>query len=258
MKTLLEIISYREMIYSLVKQELRGKYKGSVLGFIWTFLNPLFQLIVYTFVFSIIMKSSIDDYYLFLFVAFIPWLFFSNSVSGGARAVMDKKELVKKVYFRRQALPISYVTSAFVNMILSFVIVFGALLFSGRGIEPLLLCYLPMVMLIEYILALGITMLTCAVTVYFRDLEYIMAIITSAWMYLTPIMYSSDMVPEEYIGIFDLNPVTPIIEGYRNILYYQTPPDWMRMFESFLVAVVFLGIGNLVFGLIQKKFAEEL
>ena len=141
MKTLLEIISYREMIYSLVKQELRGKYKGSVLGFIWTFLNPLFQLIVYTFVFSIIMKSSIDDYYLFLFVAFIPWLFFSNSVSGGARAVMDKKELVKKVYFPRQVLPISYVTSAFVNMILSFVIVFGALLFSGRGIEPLLLCY---------------------------------------------------------------------------------------------------------------------
>ena len=215
MKTLLEIISYREMIYSLVKQELRGKYKGSVLGFIWTFLNPLFQLIVYTFVFSIIMKSSIDDYYLFLFVAFIPWLFFSNSVSGGARAVMDKKELVKKVYFPRQVLPISYVTSAFVNMILSFVIVFGALLFSGRGIEPLLLCYLPMVMLIEYILALGITMLTCALTVYFRDLEYILAIITMAWMYLTPIMYSSDMVPEEYIGIFDLNPVTPIIEGYR-------------------------------------------
>lgn len=258
MKILREIISYREMIYSLVRQELRGKYKGSVLGFIWTFLNPLFQLIVYTFVFSIIMKSGIDDYYLFLFVAFVPWLFFSNSVSGGARAVMDKKELVKKVYFPRQVLPISYVTSAFVNMILSFVIVFGALLVSGRGVKPLLLCYLPVIMLTEYILVLGITMLTCALTVYFRDLEYILAIITMAWMYLTPIMYSSDMVPEEYMGIFNMNPVTPIIEGYRSVLYYQTTPDWMRLFISFLVAVICLGIGNLVFGKIQKKFAEEL
>ena len=190
MKTLLEIISYREMIYSLVKQELRGKYKGSVLGFIWTFLNPLFQLIVYTFVFSIIMKVRLMIT-IVLFVAFIPWLFFQQLRFRRARAVMDKKELVKKVYFPRQVLPISYVTSAFVNMILSFVIVFGALLFSGRGIEPLLLCYLPMVMLIEYILALGD---------YYADLCF-NSIFQGLGIYLGYYYYGMDVPYADYVFI---------------------------------------------------------
>lgn len=246
------------MIFSLVKQELRGKYKGSVLGFLWTFLNPLLQLVVYTFVFSIIMKSEIEDYYIFLFVAFVPWLFFSTSVSGGSRAIMDKKELVKKIYFPRQVLPIAFVSSIFVNMILSFVIVFGALLLSGRGIAWNFLVFLPLVMIAEYLLALGITMIMSALTVYFRDLEYILSIIVMAWMYLTPIMYSSEMVPKEYMGIFNLNPLTPIIECYRDILYYQQKPAIADIGISFIIAAVMLVIGNIVFVVAQRKFAEEL
>lgn len=149
MKTLREIYSYREMLISLVRQDLRGRYKGSVLGFFWTFLNPLLQLVVYTFVFSAIMKTDIEDYYLFLFVAFVPWLFFSTSVSGGARAVLNRQDLVKKIYFPRQILPISFVTSSFINMILSFVVVFGALIVSGRGIAWGKLIFLIPVMLVE-------------------------------------------------------------------------------------------------------------
>lgn len=258
MKIFKEIFFYREMIYSLVKQDLRGRYKGSVLGFLWTFLNPLLQLIVYTFVFAAIMKTDIEDYYLFLFVAFIPWLFFSTSVSGGARAVINRQDLVKKIYFPRQVLPISFVTSNFFNMLFSFVIVLGALLFSDRGIAWGKLWYLIPIMLAEYMLVLSITMIASALTVFFRDLEYILGIITMAWMYLTPIMYSETMVPDAYRALFDFNPVTPIIKCYRTVLYYKQSPNLNDLLISFLAAIVMFILGNAFFARVQRKFAEEL
>lgn len=258
LKELRELFCYREMISSLIRQDLRGKYKGSVLGFLWTFLNPLLQLVVYTFVFSAIMRTDIEDYYLFLFVAFVPWLFFSSSVSGGARAVLNRQDLVKKVYFPRQVLPISFVTGNFINMLLSFTIVIGALLISGRGMAWEKLGYLIPVMLVEYILALAITMITSALTVFFRDLEYILGIVMMAWMYLTPIMYPETMVPDKYRGIFQLNPITPIIRCYRAVLYYKEAPDLLELGVALAMAALLLFIGNVVFSMTQKKFAEEL
>jgi len=256
--TLKEIFSYREMVYSLVRQDLRGRYKGSVLGFLWTFLNPLLQLIVYTFVFSAIMQQNIEDFYLFLFVAFVPWLFFSTSVSGGARAVINRQDLVKKIYFPRQILPLAFVTSNFINMLLSLVVVFLALVVSGRGIAWEKLFFLIPTMLVEYVFALGITMLTSALNVFFRDLEYILGIVTMAWMYLTPIMYPETIVPERYVTLFNLNPITPIIRSYRSILYYKETPKLAELGGSFLIALIILGIGNAVFARVQKRFAEEL
>ena len=128
MKLWKELYAYREMIFSLVRRDLKGRYKGSILGFLWTFLNPLLQLLVYTFVFSTVMRNGINDYYLFLFVALVPWIFFSTSVSGGAKCIWAQKDMVKKIYFPREVLPISYVTSQFVNMLLSFLVIFFNLL----------------------------------------------------------------------------------------------------------------------------------
>ena len=122
-KTLHEIYEYRTMISSLIRRDLRGRYKGSVLGFAWTFLNPLLQLVVYTLVFSTIMRAGIEDYYLFLFVALIPWIFFSGSISAGASCVIAQKEMVKKIYFPREVLPIAHVTCQLVNMLLNFNVV---------------------------------------------------------------------------------------------------------------------------------------
>ena len=118
MRLIRELYEYREMIFSLVKRDLKGRYKGSVLGFFWTFLNPLLQLCVYTMVFSVIMRNDIEQYYLFLFVALIPWIFFSTSVSGGSGCIWAQQDMVKKIYFPREVLPVAYVTSQFVNMLL--------------------------------------------------------------------------------------------------------------------------------------------
>lgn len=258
MNKLKEIYAYREMIISLVRKDLRGRYKGSVLGFLWTFINPLLQLMVYTMVFSVILRAGIDKYYLFLFVALIPWIFFSASVTVGSSCIIAQKDLVKKIYFPREVLPISHVTTCFVNMLLSFIVIFFVVAISGVGINFRAVCYLPIIMIVEYILALGMTMIFCALTVYLRDLEYILGIIMMAWQFLTPIMYSIEIVPENIMPIFMANPMTPIIIAYRDILYYKQIPDIGTLLHAFILGIGILIIGYILFDKLQKHFAEEL
>ena len=183
MTTIKELYEYREMIYSLVQKELRGKYKGSVLGFFWSLLIPLFQLVIYTLVFSVFMRSGIEKFYIFLFVALVPWLFFNNCIAGGATSIIQQKNLVEKIYFPRMVLPVAYAISAFINMLLSFIIVFAALFISGIGIRIAVLGYVPLIMLIELVMGVGGALLFSAMTVYFRDMEYILNIVTMAWIY---------------------------------------------------------------------------
>lgn len=258
MKALIELYNYREMIFSLVRKDLRGRYKGSVLGFLWTFINPLLQLVVYTIVFSTILRSGIEKYYLFLFVALVPWIFFSSSLTGGSNCILGQKDMVKKIYFPRAVIPISYVTSCFVNMLFCFVVIFIVVAFSGVGFNPKALALLPFVMAVEYILALGVAMLSSAVTVYFRDLEHILGIIAMAWQYLTPVMYAMDIVPENYLPIFMVNPMTPVILAYRDILYYAKVPELETLVHALILGLLVLLTGSLVFQKLQQHFAEEL
>lgn len=253
-----ELYLYRHMIFRMVQQELKSRYKGAILGFLWTFINPLLQLFIYIIVFSKIMKNDIKNYPIFLFVALIPWIFFSNSAVGGSVSVISKKELIKKIYFPRMVIPISFVTTSFVNMILSFFIIFAVLIFSGYGINIFLLKYLFIAFLNEYIFVLGISLITSSVTVYFRDMEHILNIFVMAWQYLTPIMYSDDMIPDEYIYLFKLNPMTHIIKLYRTILYYKEIPELAVVVKSIVISLFILIIGVIIFNKLQKGFAEEL
>lgn len=258
METIKELYDYREMIFSLIRRDLRGRYKGSVLGFFWTFLNPLLQLVVYTIVFSILFKSNIEQFYIFLFVGLVPWLFFSTTLTGGATSVVSQESLIKKIYFPRLVLPISFVTSAFVNMLLTFIVIFAVLVLSGFGINFRIIWVLPIIMIVEYIFSLGVAMITSALTVYFRDLEYILGIISMSWMYLTPIMYSIEIIPEQFRTLVYLNPMTSIILSYKDILYYKRMVDLKTLGLAFFVGFVALVIGFILFNKLQKRFVEEL
>lgn len=258
MNKIKEIYEYRLMIYSLVKRDLRGKYKGSVLGFMWTFVNPLLQLLVYNMVFSIIMKAGVEKFYLYLFVGLIPWLFFSAAITGGSTCIIAQKDLIKKIRFPREIIPISFVTSQFVNMLLSFIVVILVSLISGVHLTIGGILCLPVIMLVEYIMALGIALISSSLTVYFRDLEHILAIIAMAWLYATPICYPETMVPEKYLSLYRLNPVTPIVNAYRDVLYYGRTPDLTTLLIAIGIGLVTVLIGVLVFGRLQRRFAEEL
>lgn len=259
MKTVKELYDYREMIFSLVRRELRGKYKGSILGFLWAFLNPLLQLCVYTFVFTFVSRNDgIDDFYMFLFVALIPWIYISSCMTGGTTSVTSQTEMVKKIYFPRIILPISYATSQFINMLLSFIIVFAALIFSGIGISWIAFIYLPVILLLEYILGVAITILFSCINVYLRDLQQVSGVLAMALQFLSPILYSIDLVPLKYKTLYMLNPIAPMTIIYRDILYYQRIPDLLMNIQLLIFSVLLLVLSCMLFSKLKRRFAEEL
>lgn len=253
-----EIFAYSDMIKSLVKRELRGKYKGSVLGFLWTFINPLCQIIVYTLVFSVILRSGLDKFYLYMITGMIPWLFFDSSLRIGSGCIRYQGDMVKKIYFPREVMPISCVCAQFVNMLLCFLIVVGVIVFTGHGFAVIPLLCLPLIMLIEFTMTLGMTLIVASCTVYFKDLEHIVTVILMAWIYLTPILYSIDMVPENVRMLFKLNPMTAVIEGYHSILYWKEVPSFFLTSFGAVVALILLVAGELIFAKLDHGFAEEL
>lgn len=257
MRIIKELYDYREMLSNLVRKDLKVRYKGSVLGFLWTFLNPLLQLIVYTIVFSTIMRTNIDKFYIYLFIGLIPWLFFATCIQAGSTSILMNKDLIKKIYFPRIILPISTVNSAFMNMFYSMIVVLLTILVSGIGFSKYILL-LPLAMIMQYILVLGMTFIFSALNVYFRDLEYILNIIVMMWFYLTPIVYEIEMIPEKYRLWFYLNPMTGIINFYRNILYYKRMPSFNAFGGILIYGIIMIVIGYFVFEKLQKNFAEEL
>ena len=252
------IYRYREMLINMVRRELRGKYKGSILGFLWTFINPLLQLVVYTIVFSNIMRMGVSNYEIFLFVALIPWMFFSTSVLSGAGSIIYNQSLVTKIYFPREILPLSVVTSNFINMIYCSVIVLAVVLFYHMNLNLEVWFMLPVIAFIEYILVIGIVLIVSALTVYFRDLEHILGIIIMAWQFLAAVMYPESFVPSQYQAILYLNPMTPIIISFRDVLYYGKMPVVENLVYAFLWSLIIFICGFLLFGKLQKDFAEEL
>ena len=253
-----EIVDYRDMVGSLVKRELRGKYKGSVLGFLWTFINPLCQIIVYTIVFSIIIRSDLNNFYVYMITGMIPWLFFDSSMRIGSGCIRYQGDMINKIYFPREILPLAAVTANFVNMLFCFVIVFLVLFVSGVGVSVTALLCLPCVMAIQYIMVLGFTLLISSITVYFKDMEHIVTVMLMAWIYLTPILYPITLIPGRLTWIFKLNPMTYVIECYHSILYWKTVPTAKIMLYSFIAAFVVLVVGELVFAKLDNNFAEEL
>ena len=257
-RKLQELYQYREMIVSLVRKDLKGRYKGSVLGFLWTFLNPLLQLLVYTMVFSVILKSGIPNYYLHLFVALVPWIFFASSLTTGAKLVLDQKNMIKKIYFPREVLPVAYTLSSFCNMLFSFIIIFLVIGVMRLGVNAAALPWLIPVMAIQFVLVLGMNLITSAVTVYIRDLEHIMGVVSMAWMYLSPVVYGIDFVPENWRRWYLLNPMAPLVLSYRDILYYQRAPQLRQLALAGGISLLILCLGYLAFEKLQRRFAEVL
>ena len=252
-----EIYNYRHMLYTLVKQDIRGRYKGSVLGFLWTLLNPLLLLLVYSVVFQFVFKNSIEHYSIYLFISLMPWNCFQNSIFNGTSCVSNNASILKKVYFPREILPLATVISNIINYIFSAVIIFIALLVSGVGISWSAL-FLPVIIIIQAIFTLGLILILSAINVYLRDVQYMMNPIMMIWMYASPILYNIAMVPEKYHNIYMMNPMTRIIVAYQDILYNKTLPDFKSLGITVIVSLAFLVFGYLVFSKLQRRFAEEV
>lgn len=254
-----EIFLYRSMIGGLVIRDLRGRYKGSILGFLWNFLNPMCQIIVYIIVFSMIFRSGIEYYYIYLLVGMMPWNFFAEAVREGSGCIVYQADMLKKIYFPREVLVISAVTSRFVNFMITYAVVFIIILVSGVGISFRALLFLPFILICEYIFALGLTLLLSGIDVYFRDVEHIVGVLLMAWVWATPIMYAYEAIGNGLLRrLIAVNPMTWFISVYHNILYDKVCPDITILGICFLICIISLIVGESVFIHLEKNFAEEL
>lgn len=252
-----EIYSYRELLKTNVQKEIRGKYKGAWLGVLWSFLNPLLQLLVYSIIFPIILKFQIPHYPVFLFVALIPWTFFTNAITQGATCIIQDANIIKKVYFPREILPISVVAGAAVNFLISCAIIVAVLLISGMGISWHIIL-LPVIVLVQTTILLGIDLIISALTVYLQDLQHLISVAIMMLFYATPIVYTLESIPQNFIWVFYLNPMASIITAYRDIFYYQQMPNMLMLGLLFLIGLVLIVIGMKIFDKLQRNFAEEL
>lgn len=252
-----EIYEYREMLSNLVAKELRARYKASVFGFLWTFLNPLLMLVVYSIVFAFITKSNISNYAMFLFVALLPWNYLSQSVLQGASSLVANAGLIKKVYFPRSVLPLSIVIANLFNYLFSLAILIPALLLSGVHLTVALLAF-PAVLVSQTLFVTAVAFLIAIGNVYFRDLEHIVSVLVMAWFFLTPVLYSIDIIPPKVQLLFKLNPATGFIESYRRIFFTGMWPNWLHLLYLTIGGSLLLLFSFFVFLRLQRRVAEEI
>ena len=251
------VYNYRELLKTTVKKEIRGRYKHSMLGVLWSFLNPLLQLLVYSVIFGALLAGGDKTYHIYMCVALIPWTYFTTSVTTSAFTIIGNGDIIKKVYFPREILPISVVTSGAVNFMISTIIILIFVIFSEIGITAYVLFY-PIILIVQYLLQLGIAFILSSITVYFRDLEHIIGIILMAAFYGTPIVYKLEQLPPNLQVLMNLNPMTHIINAYRDIFYYKQIPDIKILGILTIISLILLVIGYFVFKKLQKGFAEQL
>ena len=236
---------------------MRSKYKNSFLGVLWSFLNPLLQIIVYAIIFSLILKNKQDNYAIFLCAGLIPWTYFSISINKSAFTIIENGNIIKKVYFPREIIPISVVTAETINFLISTLIILGFVIFGGIGISKYILYY-PLVLIAQYLVILAISFIISSICVYFRDLQHFIGIILQLLFYATPIVYSQDSIPPEYQWILKYNPMTYIVNAYRNIFYYKTAIDLKSIILLIIIAIGGCVCGYWIFSKLQKGFAEQL
>ena len=252
-----ELYQYRELLKTNVKKDIRGKYKASFLGVLWSFVNPLLSVLVYAIVFPYIMRVQTPNYLLFLISGIIPYNWFTTVVSQSSGIFVYNSNIIKKVYFPREILPISAVTSGLVNFLISCIIILLFAIFGGVGISWHLV-FLPFLALIQYVFTLGVSFILSALNVYIRDVEYIVSFVLQMLFYATPILYTVDMFHGWILWIFRINPMTHLINAYRDIFYVHQVPRLGTLSILFVICIVFLIISYKVFKKMEKGFAEEL
>lgn len=264
---LTELWRYRELVRNLVLRDLKARYKNSVLGFVWSLLNPLLMMLVFTVVFTVMLPTNIERFPVFILCGLLPWNWFSGSVSGAVHTIVGNATLIKKVYFPREALPLSLILSNAVNFLLALLVLFPLMLAFHTPLTPWLL-FLPLLILVQAIFTLGVALLLSTVNVFFRDTAVIMEVLLQAWFFLTPVVYEMKVLPEhKLIAGYDievrrlayiLNPMGSLIANYRDILYWGLPPGLDFLLRTAVTSLVVLLLGYLVFSHFAPQFGEEV
>ena len=263
-----ELWGYRELVLNLVIRELKARYKNSILGFVWSLLNPIGMMLVFTLVFTVMLpNSSLERFPIFFLCGFLPWQYFTTATTSGMHSLVFNSNLVKKVYFPREVLPIASVFANLVNFLLALLVLFAALIITRTRLSPYI-WLLPVVIFIQTCFVLGVAFFVSTLNVFYRDTGMIMEVLLQAWFFLTPIFYPIETLPPnlEVMGLtldvrrlmYILNPMASLIASYRDLLYwgYRTNIDFFL--RTAVTSILVLLIGYWFFLRYSRRFGEEL
>ncbi len=248
---------YRELLVMLVKRDVQGKYRQSALGFTWAFIPPVIQMVIFTLIFGKVAKLGPENipYPIFSYAALLPWSYFSRALTGAGSSLLRQKNLLTKVYFPRLILPLTGVAGALVDFLIAMAIMAGLMVWyrvtPGWGI-----LMLPVFISIAMLTALGVGMWLTALSVKYRDVGFITPFLIQIWMYVTPVIYAVEKIPERFQVFLWMNPMTGVIEGFRWSLLGQQHPDWVMMGLSLGIVLALLLSGFYYFKRMEKTFVD--
>ena len=252
-KRLLEIYAYRELLKNLVVTELKLRYRRSVLGMLWTMLNPLGMMVVLTVVFSQIMRFNTADYSILLLSGLLPWIYFSQCISNSLMSIVAKGGLLRKVYIPKLVIPLSVVLAGLINFLISFVPLLAIMIAVGHPLRPAML-FLPVAVAILVVFAAGLSFIFSCLNVFFRDFTHMTEVVLQAWMYLSPVFYKADMIPTRYRIIFRWNPMYQIIDCFRAPIFDGQLPTLRHVAIATGWCLASLVAGTLIFMRFDRHF----
>jgi ABC-type polysaccharide/polyol phosphate export permease len=264
LRNLAQLVRYRGLIQSLVARELKARYRGSVLGFFWSFINPLLLLLIYSFVFTVVLPGThpaeLQPFALFMFCGILPWTWFSSSLIEASNVLMSGGNLIKKVLFPAEVLPIVTVLANMVHFLFGLPILAAFLVYYRVPLQFAELAWFPAVVAVQLVLTIGLALIISALTVHFRDIRDILSNLLTFWFFATPIIYPMSLAPAG-LGrqLLNLNPFTHLAVSYQEILFYRGPFGhwkWLLALGAASVAVFFAGY--FVFDRLRDSFAEEV
>lgn len=252
-----------ELILSLARREIATRYKGSVLGILWALLTPVMMIAIFTFIFAGIFGArfgphgSAWDYALYLFCGLLPWTMFQETVQQSATTIVTHSNLVKRVVFPLETLPVAQALSSLVNQMFGTLALVIALLIFHRAL-PISVLWLPVLLIPQLLFTLGAAWLISSLGVFLRDIAQGISLFLMAWMYLTPIIYPESIVPERYRPFININPFTPLIRSYRSVLIEGASPDWPGLVYFTVFALFSFVFGYWWFARTRKNFADVI
>jgi len=254
-----ELFKHRELLVNMVYREIHGRYRQSILGLAWTFLKPLFTVSIITLVFSVFVRIPSDNipYPLFALGALLPWSLFRTAISSGVTSLTGKSNLISKVYFPREILPLSAIMASVIDFLLTLLILIVLMIFYRVELSWNIF-YVFLILPIELLFVMGLTFLLSMLNVWYRDVTHGIGVLLQLWMYLTPIVYPYSMVPLPYRHFYQLNPLVGIVEGFRSVMIKGTSPDLNLLTISFIVGLITFIVGYGIFKAHEFEFADVI
>jgi ABC-2 type transport system permease protein len=252
-----ELGGYGYLFRTFFRRDLSARYKASVLGIVWSLLNPLMMMVIYTFVFAHVLHIHQTDYSAWFITGFLPWFFFSTALSMGAQTLVGHSSLITKVYFPRELLPISMTAANFVNMLIAYAIFLPYAIWI-RGVSPAIILLIP-ISIAFFVFTAAIAMLLSAAMVYFRDVEFLIGIALTAWFYVVPVIYSFDNIQNQSLRRWmERDPVVPYVNAFRQVVFYKNAVSVSGMILLYVIAAVSWLACYAVFNRLKVRVAEEL